>query len=77
MPDRLPLSVDALDRSIENTNNYLVRSLPRVVANLQKKGRKNITFESIASYVPSFQKCDKITKSEIKSLLKKEYIFNV
>lgn len=70
LSDKVPISVKTINRYIESTNEYLIRSLPRVINKLRKKGYKNIKFETLISYAPSYRKCDSDTKNRIKLLLK-------
>ncbi|WHY77805.1 TnsD family Tn7-like transposition protein [Neobacillus sp. WH10] len=70
MSSRLPLSTVLLNKNIESLNDYFIRRVPFVIANLLKYGYKNITLKSLESYVKNYSKCDLDTQKKIKEYLK-------
>lgn len=70
MRQRLPLSVDALQRNVEGVEGYLVRRLPYVVAQMRTMGWKTVNFNNIRSVYSLYKKCDLSTEKIIRKKLK-------
>jgi hypothetical protein len=69
MPDRLPLSVIALNNYIESSEDFLIRRLPRVIEKLKSSGYSNITLKSLQSNIKAYRTCDHDTIIKVENLL--------
>lgn len=67
---RLPISMNVLEKKIEDINDYLIRALPRCIQVLNKKGHRTVSMDTLSSYYSNYKKCNIETTKRIEFHLK-------
>lgn len=67
--EKLPLTILKLEELVEKQDEYLIRSIPRMISRLEKKGLINISIKSFISDKPIYKNCSESVTKKIEEVL--------